>query len=155
MYGYGPMETLAAAPVPLRVLVAGAGTADDDAARDRALALDEVLAAAGPPGCRQAVVRFPGHGHNLMRYRPDEVARGLLALAASRALGCERVRDILIVLIIILIVVLCCADPRCSRSSARRWDDRQGHPGGVREEGRRDDSPPAHSRPGGPATARP
>jgi pimeloyl-ACP methyl ester carboxylesterase len=66
------------------VLVAGAGTADDEEAHDRAVALDEVIrarAAAGLPPTR--VVRFPGTGHNLMRYRPDEVAGELLTLAAS------------------------------------------------------------------------
>jgi pimeloyl-ACP methyl ester carboxylesterase len=84
MYGYDPIETLTAAPVPLAVLVAGAGTADDEEARDRAVALDEVIrarAAAALPPTR--VVRFPGTGHNLMRYRPDEVAGELLTLAAS------------------------------------------------------------------------
>jgi pimeloyl-ACP methyl ester carboxylesterase len=84
MYGYEPIETLAAVPVPVAVLVAGAGTADDEVAHDRAVALDEVVAAradAGMPATR--VVRLPGTGHNLMRYRPDEVAAELLALAAS------------------------------------------------------------------------
>lgn len=82
MFDYQPVETLAAAPVPLTVLVAGAGTADDETAHDRAVALDEVVAArtaAGMPPTR--VVRFPGTGHNLMRYRPDEMAAELLALA--------------------------------------------------------------------------
>jgi pimeloyl-ACP methyl ester carboxylesterase len=84
MYGYDPVETLVAAPVPLGVLVAGAGTADDEAAHDRGVALDEVLAAraaAGLPAAR--VARFPGTGHNLMRYRPDEVAQEVVTLAAS------------------------------------------------------------------------
>lgn len=84
MFGYDPIVTLAAAPVPLGVLVAGAGTADDETAHDRAVALDEVIAArvrAGLPPTH--VVRFPGTGHNLMRYRPDEVAGELVALAAS------------------------------------------------------------------------
>jgi pimeloyl-ACP methyl ester carboxylesterase len=81
MLAYEPTETLAAAPVPVTVLVAGAGTADDEAAHDRAVALDEVVAArlaAGMPPTR--VVRFPGTGHNLMRYRPDAVAEELSAL---------------------------------------------------------------------------
>jgi pimeloyl-ACP methyl ester carboxylesterase len=84
MLGYHPTETLSAAPVPITVLVAGAGTADDEAAHDRAVALDEVVAArfaAGMPPTR--VVRFPGTGHNLMRYRPDDVATELLALGAT------------------------------------------------------------------------
>jgi pimeloyl-ACP methyl ester carboxylesterase len=84
MFGYDPVETLTAAPVPLAVLVAGAGTADDEAAHDRAVALDEVIAARAAAGMPPThVVRFPGTGHNLMRYRPDEVAREVSALAAS------------------------------------------------------------------------
>jgi len=84
MFGYDPIATLVAAPVPLGVLVAGPGTADDEAGHDRAVALDEVVAAraaAGLPPTR--VARFPGTGHNLMRYRPAEVAAELLALSAS------------------------------------------------------------------------
>ncbi len=84
MFAYQPMETLAAAPVPVTVLVAGAGTADDEAAHDRAIALREVVearAAAGMPPTR--VVPLPGTGHNLMRYRPDEVAREVVALAGA------------------------------------------------------------------------
>ncbi len=86
MFGYQPLETLCAAPVPLAVLVAGAGTADDEAAHDRTVALDELVAAraaAGMPATR--VVRFPGTGHNLMRYRPDEVAAEIQALATAAA----------------------------------------------------------------------
>lgn len=84
MFGYDPVATLAAAPVPLGVLVAGAGTADDEAAHERAVALDEVIAAraaAGMPPTR--VTRFPGTGHNLMRYRPGGVADEILALAVA------------------------------------------------------------------------
>jgi pimeloyl-ACP methyl ester carboxylesterase len=84
MFGYEPMETLSAARVPLSILVAGAGTADDEGAHDRAAALEEVIAAraaTGMPATR--VVRFPGTGHNLMRYRPDEVAAEVLALASA------------------------------------------------------------------------
>jgi pimeloyl-ACP methyl ester carboxylesterase len=84
MFGYDPIATLAAVPVPVEVLVAGAGTADDEVAHDRAVALDEVIAArvaAGQPPTR--VVRYPGTGHNLMRYRPDEVAAETLTLAGA------------------------------------------------------------------------
>jgi len=83
MFGYQPLETLAAAPVPMLVLVAGAGTADDDTGRERDLALTDVLdarAAAAMPPTR--IVRLPGTGHNLMRYRPAAVSAELLALAA-------------------------------------------------------------------------
>ncbi len=84
MFGYDPIETLTAAPVALGVLVAGAGTADDEAAHDRAVALDEVIAARGAAGLPPThVVRFPGTGHNLMRYRPDDVAKEIAALAGT------------------------------------------------------------------------
>ncbi len=84
MFDYRPIETLAAAPMPLLVLVAGAGTADDEMARERDLALDDVLAArreARLPDAR--VVRLPGTGHNLMRYRPATVSAELLALSET------------------------------------------------------------------------
>jgi pimeloyl-ACP methyl ester carboxylesterase len=85
MFAYRPMEVLADVPAPLLVLVAGAGTADDEMARERELALDDVLAArraSGSPADR--VVRLPGTGHNLMRYRPAEVSQELLALSRGR-----------------------------------------------------------------------
>jgi pimeloyl-ACP methyl ester carboxylesterase len=82
MFSYRPMETLSATAVQLLILVAGAGTADDETARERELALEDVLAArraADLPDAR--VVRLPGTGHNLMRYRPAEVSAELLALS--------------------------------------------------------------------------
>ena len=98
MFGYRPIDTLAAAPAPLLVLVAGAGTADDEMARERELALEDVLAAraaAGLPAAR--VVRLPGTGHNLMRYRPADAERRAAGAAESTpraqpdvALGCDR-----------------------------------------------------------------
>ncbi len=75
MLAYEPQEVLTAAPVPVSVLVAGAGTADDEAAHDRAVALREVVAArdaAAMPPTR--VLALSGTGHNLMRYRPATVA---------------------------------------------------------------------------------
>jgi pimeloyl-ACP methyl ester carboxylesterase len=56
-------------------------SADDEGARERRLALEDVLrmrAARGLPAAD--VSRFTGAGHNLMRYRPAEVAASLLAL---------------------------------------------------------------------------
>ena len=86
MFDYRPVETLSATAVPLLVLVAGAGTADDETARERELALEDVLAARRAAGLPEArVVRLPGTGHNLMRYRPAEVSAELLAL--SRGAG--------------------------------------------------------------------
>ena len=80
---HGPLgEALPALDVPLCILVAGSGSPDDDAERERGLALAEVLArrtAAGMPAAH--VVRYPGAGHNLMRYRPGPVAAELLVFA--------------------------------------------------------------------------
>ena len=91
MFDYRPMDTLTRTAAPLLVLVAGAGTADDDTTRERELALDDILVArraAGLPAAR--VVRLPGTGHNLMRYRPDEVSAGPVdAQRRRRALGCD------------------------------------------------------------------
>ena len=78
---YRPAESLGNVRSALTVLVAESGNADDDATRERRLALDDIeriRAAAGFPAAR--IVRFGGVGHNLMRYRPDAVAAELLAL---------------------------------------------------------------------------
>jgi pimeloyl-ACP methyl ester carboxylesterase len=85
MYGYQPMEVAATVPRPLLVLVAESGSADDEAVRERRLALDDVLASHARSGAPARVVRFIGAGHNLMRYRPAEVAAELLALRAVAA----------------------------------------------------------------------
>ncbi|MFN8621691.1 MAG: alpha/beta hydrolase [Chloroflexota bacterium] len=83
---YRPDEALGNVLGPLLVAIAESGGADDDTARERALALDEVerlrRANGGDP---TRVVRFPGVGHNLMRYRPDAVAAELLALLRRAA----------------------------------------------------------------------
>jgi hypothetical protein len=81
MDAYRPDEAMGNVACPLAVLVAEPGGADDDAIRERRLALQEVerlRAAAGHDPAR--VVRFAGAGHNLMRYCPDEVAAELLCL---------------------------------------------------------------------------
>jgi pimeloyl-ACP methyl ester carboxylesterase len=85
MWSYDPSEVLASMPRPLAVLVAET-SADDEAARERRLALDDVLsmrAARALPATQ--VTRFTGAGHNLMRYRPDELAASLLALLQAAA----------------------------------------------------------------------
>ena len=88
MYAYRPDEALAAVRCPLLVLLAESGTADDEGAGERRLALEDVLRArlaAGPAAGATSEARvavFGGVGHNLMRYRPAAVAaelRGLLA----------------------------------------------------------------------------
>jgi pimeloyl-ACP methyl ester carboxylesterase len=81
MFGYRPEEALGDLEPPLLVAVAEAGTADDEIGRERWLALSDVLqlrSRFGRPPAR--VVRFPGAGHNLMRYRPGELASELLGL---------------------------------------------------------------------------
>ena len=75
MYTYKPLETLSQVVCPLTVLVANIGTADDEDERERRLALEDVgrvREQAGLPAVH--VRRFDGAGHDLMRYRPDEVA---------------------------------------------------------------------------------
>ncbi len=81
MFGYRPQDALRDLEAPLLVAVAEAGTADDEIGRERRLALSDVLELRSRLGRPQArVVRFPGAGHNLMRYRPDELASELLGL---------------------------------------------------------------------------
>ena len=86
MFAYRPETALVACRGPLLVLVAEPGGADDPEIRERRIALHDVLrvrAAAAPAPSR--VVRFGGVAHNLMRYRPAEVAAELAGLlAASR-----------------------------------------------------------------------
>lgn len=83
MLSYRPGELLPQVRVPLLAALAGAASADDDLARERELELSESLRLpAGPV----RGVRFPGAGHNLMRYVPDALASELAALleVASR-----------------------------------------------------------------------
>ncbi len=80
MWSYDPSEALLAVLRPLAVLVAET-SADDESARERRLALEDVLARRAARGLPASdVTRFTGVGHNLMRYRPAEVAAALLAL---------------------------------------------------------------------------
>ncbi len=79
MFAYEPRSVLASVAAPVVALVAG-----DDEDRGRRLALEEAsrgrVAAGRPP---IEVASFPSTGHNLMRYRPAEVAAAILALAAD------------------------------------------------------------------------
>jgi pimeloyl-ACP methyl ester carboxylesterase len=77
MFEYDPERTLAAVAAPVTALIA----ADDETgSRVRALTLaDAARAAAGRPAIRR--VSFGRDGHNLMRYRPDEVTAAILAAA--------------------------------------------------------------------------
>jgi pimeloyl-ACP methyl ester carboxylesterase len=78
MFGYDPAIALAGIAAPVTVLVALA--AGDPAPRLAELRrAAEARAAAGRSAVR--VTGFPGGGHNLVRYRPAEVAAAILASA--------------------------------------------------------------------------
>jgi hypothetical protein len=77
MFTYDPVAALATLDTPVVALAAA-----DDEVGSRAAALAEVsgarqLAGSGPI----EAIRFPHDGHNLMRYRPREVAAAMLFLA--------------------------------------------------------------------------
>ena len=86
MFDYRPIEALANVRGPLLIAVAESGMADDEIARERLAALDDVIrarVAAGSPAAQ--VSRFPGAGHNLMRYRADELSATLADLLEAAA----------------------------------------------------------------------
>ncbi len=86
LFGYDPREILPRVTAPLLVIAAEAGGADDDAIRERRLALAEIERARSAAGHAPArIVRWNGCGHNVMRYRPDALAAELAALAADGA----------------------------------------------------------------------
>jgi hypothetical protein len=86
MFSYQPREALRDMPTPLLVAVAESGTADDEEGRERIAALDDVIRARVARGQTDTTVRrFPGAGHNLMRYRSDELAAALLELLQAAA----------------------------------------------------------------------
>ncbi len=77
MFAYRPLEVLAGVTAPIAIL-----SAAEDEAGGRAAALDrlaEALASTGRPLARRR--SFPSDGHNLMRYRPVEVAATILDAA--------------------------------------------------------------------------
>lgn len=80
MFGYSSREALGDLAAPLVVAVASSGTADDEEARDRQLALDEIVGQREQRRLTTSVTAFPGAGHNLMRYRPDGLSEALLTL---------------------------------------------------------------------------
>lgn len=96
MWQYDPETTAGAADVPLLVAVADSATADDEAARERRLALDDLLRLRAQRGLPPTeVARYAGSGHNVMRYRPAELSDALLALlrrAADHAATSDRTR---------------------------------------------------------------
>lgn len=76
MFTYEPLSALAAVTAPIVALM----TADDETrSRERALEAASALRTAAGPGPIR-VMRFGHDGHNLMRYRPREVAAAILSL---------------------------------------------------------------------------
>jgi pimeloyl-ACP methyl ester carboxylesterase len=85
MFSYDP-EALRDIQSPLLIAVAESGTADDDVGRERLAALDDVERARAAAGTRPATIaRFPGAGHNLMRYRAEQLSAALLELLKEAA----------------------------------------------------------------------
>lgn len=78
MFGYDPVAVLARVAAPVVALIA----ADPDGARGRALAsVSDARVAAGRAPVTHAAM--PAIGHNLMRYRPQDVTDAILSLARS------------------------------------------------------------------------
>jgi pimeloyl-ACP methyl ester carboxylesterase len=79
MFEYRPSQVL----IPIQAPIVAMAAADDEAGNGaRSLAeVHEALRGAGRPAI--PVARFPADGHNLMRYRPVEVAATILATGDS------------------------------------------------------------------------
>jgi pimeloyl-ACP methyl ester carboxylesterase len=83
MFEYRPVETLSRVLAPIVVLTA---SENEEATRRQSLAsLEASLRSAGRAELR--VASFPHDGHNLMRYRPGEVAATILGVAPGRVAG--------------------------------------------------------------------
>lgn len=79
MFTYDPVATLTAVAAPVSALIAA-----DDEDGSRASALAAVSAAREAAGRRPIdIVSFGHHGHNLMRYRPRDVAAAIAAAGGS------------------------------------------------------------------------
>lgn len=84
MYRYQPLEALAQVACPMALIAASPGTADDEDERERRLAIEDAQrarVAAGQPPMRVSI--HEGAGHDLMRYRPDELSAELESLASD------------------------------------------------------------------------
>jgi hypothetical protein len=76
-----PRVALAKVAAPVLIAVAESGAADDETTRERRIALDDVARARAAAGVAASHIRvFKGAGHNLMRYRADELSAALLGL---------------------------------------------------------------------------
>ncbi|HYI23579.1 MAG TPA: alpha/beta hydrolase [Candidatus Limnocylindrales bacterium] len=86
MFEFRPREALGSLEVPLLLAVAETGAADDETARERRIAIDDVIRQRTAAGLAAPDVRiFAGAGHNLMRYRPAELSADLLELIERAA----------------------------------------------------------------------
>jgi pimeloyl-ACP methyl ester carboxylesterase len=84
MYRYAPLVSLSAVACPVTLMAASSGTADDEDERERRLAIEDTQAMRARAGRPPMTVRIhEGVGHDLMRYRPDEVAIELERLAGD------------------------------------------------------------------------
>lgn len=81
MFDYRPTETLASLPMPIQIEIAESGSADDESARERQIALDDIVRVRTDRGFPSPDIRhFSGAGHNLMRYRPAELSAAVVDL---------------------------------------------------------------------------
>jgi pimeloyl-ACP methyl ester carboxylesterase len=79
MFAYDPLAIVPSVEAPVRALLAA-----DDETGSRGAALAGVSAAREQAGRSAiAVSSFPGAGHNLMRYRPVDVAAAIVGFAAA------------------------------------------------------------------------
>jgi pimeloyl-ACP methyl ester carboxylesterase len=86
LFSYRPRVALAKVDAPVLIAVAESGAADDETTRERRIALDDVVRARAAAGVAPPYVRvLTGAGHNLMRYRPDELSAALRELLEEAA----------------------------------------------------------------------
>jgi pimeloyl-ACP methyl ester carboxylesterase len=86
LFAYRPRTALAQIAAPVLIAVAESGAADDETTRERRIAVEDVVRARAAAGTPAPEIRtFPGAGHNLMRYRPDELSAALLDLLEEAA----------------------------------------------------------------------
>ncbi len=81
LFSYRPRVALAKVGAHLLIAVAESGAADDETRRERRIALDDLVRARAAAGVVPPDIRvFAGAGHNLMRYRADDLSAALLEL---------------------------------------------------------------------------
>ena len=86
LFSYRPRLALAKVAAPVLVAVAESGAADDETLRERRIALDDLARARAAAGMAAPDIRvFSGAGHNLMRYRADDLSAALLELIEGAA----------------------------------------------------------------------